>query len=269
MTDSARRIADDTALSSLAAAIEDLDLVRSSHQPEDVALTTICTRVVSAISDADAAGITVFRRGKPETVASTGPFVLTVDHAQYRHGEGPCIESSLTRELVRADLADAERRWPDFAADVADVDITSFLSAPITAGDTYVGALNLYSHSGHRFDSEDETAMRIYINAAQSVLTGVEQYGHANRQAQDYAAALESRAAIEQVKGALMLGLNVSADKAFDLLLWRSQQTNIKVRALCEQLISDIAALGDAPESLAGELGKLLMTVHDRVGSNG
>ena len=36
----------------------------------------------------------------------------------------------------------------------------------------------------------------------------------------------QSRAVIEQAKGALMLVYGISADRAFDVLVWRSQQTN-------------------------------------------
>ena len=38
----------------------------------------------------------------------------------------------------------------------------------------------------------------------------------------------ESRSAIEQVKGMLMVVYRISADTAFELLRWRSQETNVK-----------------------------------------
>ncbi len=37
----------------------------------------------------------------------------------------------------------------------------------------------------------------------------------------------ENRATIEQAKGMLMLIYNIPADRAFDILRWRSQHTNI------------------------------------------
>jgi hypothetical protein len=46
-----------------------------------------------------------------------------------------------------------------------------------------------------------------------------------------------NRAAIEQAKGMVMLTYNIPADRAFDVLKWRSQQTNTKIRALCELIV--------------------------------
>ena len=50
----------------------------------------------------------------------------------------------------------------------------------------------------------------------------------------------EARAAIEQAKGALMLVYRISADLAFEILLWRSQQTNTKLRALAAQVVAEL-----------------------------
>src|SRR4029078_8871207 len=52
-----------------------------------------------------------------------------------------------------------------------------------------------------------------------------------------------NRAVIEQVKGILMMVYRVDANDAFDLLKWRSQEANIKLRLLAEQLLSDFQAL--------------------------
>ena len=54
------------------------------------------------------------------------------------------------------------------------------------------------------------------------------------------------RAVIEQVKGILMVVYSIDADAAFDLLKWRSQETNVKLRTLAEQLLADFR---DHPQS--------------------
>ncbi|CAJ1587016.1 PAS and ANTAR domain-containing protein [[Mycobacterium] wendilense] len=60
-----------------------------------------------------------------------------------------------------------------------------------------------------------------------------------------------NRAVIEQAKGMLMLIYDIPADRAFDILRWRSQHTNVKLRSLCEQLIDTLA-----DESVVGEAGR-------------
>ncbi|QZH64966.1 PAS and ANTAR domain-containing protein [Mycolicibacterium farcinogenes] len=75
----------------------------------------------------------------------------------------------------------------------------------------------------------------------------------------------EARGAIEQAKGMLMLIYRISADAAFDLLKWRSQETNTKLRVLAEQLARDFLSL-DYAETLPNRaiLDRLLLTAHLR-----
>lgn len=53
----------------------------------------------------------------------------------------------------------------------------------------------------------------------------------------------ELRAVIEQAKGMLMLIHGIDADRAFELLKWRSQDTNTKLRPLAEQLVDEFRQL--------------------------
>jgi AmiR/NasT family two-component response regulator len=59
----------------------------------------------------------------------------------------------------------------------------------------------------------------------------------------------ERRAVIDQAIGMLILLYGVDNVTAFDMLRVRSQNTNINLRALAEQLVFDIASLsnGEAP----------------------
>ena len=76
----------------------------------------------------------------------------------------------------------------------------------------------------------------------------------------------ESRSAIEQVKGMLMVVYRISADSAFELLRWRSQETNVKLRVLAEQIAADFLALEyDEALPARGVYDHLLLTAHTRV----
>jgi hypothetical protein len=74
-----------------------------------------------------------------------------------------------------------------------------------------------------------------------------------------------ARAAIEQAKGALMLVYRISADQAFDLLMWRSQETNTKLRAVAAQVVAELNTLRFPPDDLRRQFDHLLLTVHTRI----
>jgi hypothetical protein len=79
----------------------------------------------------------------------------------------------------------------------------------------------------------------------------------------------ENRAAIEQAKGMLMMAYGIDAHTAFELLRWRSQQTNVKLRMLAEQLAADFTALGGGENlGVRSAYDNLLMTAHERVRSD-
>jgi hypothetical protein len=77
----------------------------------------------------------------------------------------------------------------------------------------------------------------------------------------------EARAAIEQAKGALMLVYGVDADQAFELLQWRSQHANVKLRLLATQIVAELATLDFDPQALRSQFDHVLLTVHQRVPS--
>lgn len=75
----------------------------------------------------------------------------------------------------------------------------------------------------------------------------------------------EHRAVIEQAKGVLMMTYGISAERAFDILVWRSQETNTKLRRLASQLIDDFTAELQVPAGIRERADNLLLTAHQRV----
>lgn len=79
---------------------------------------------------------------------------------------------------------------------------------------------------------------------------------------------VEARAVIEQAKGILMHAYRISAEQAFQLLVWRSQETNTKLRSLAVQLVADLALLPPLGPDAGNTFDPMLLTVHQRVPSS-
>ena len=59
----------------------------------------------------------------------------------------------------------------------------------------------------------------------------------------------ENRAVIEQAKGVLMAAYGIEPNRAFEILVWRSQETNVRLRELASRFIAAISASHLSPES--------------------
>jgi transcriptional regulator with GAF, ATPase, and Fis domain len=252
-------------LTTVADATESLTAAIAAFSDVDTTLGQLCRDLVGAVPGADAAGVTVIRRGRPRTTSFTDDVVLDVDAAQYATGQGPCLEATTTRMMVRADSTVAAEMFPAFWSSNVGTGMHSFLSAPVAVDDDHHGALNLYSRDDHGFSSLDEAALRIYVTVTGNVLAAAQQVIDAQNVVQGFTKAMESRAAIEQCKGILMAVLDITDAKAIDLIKWRSQETNVPVRRLCEQILRDVAATPFGDEASRAALGSILMTAHTRV----
>ncbi|WP_445169473.1 PAS and ANTAR domain-containing protein [Mycolicibacterium sp. Dal123E01] len=76
----------------------------------------------------------------------------------------------------------------------------------------------------------------------------------------------ENRATIEQAKGMLMVVYGIESEAAFDLLRWRSQEANLKLRLLADRVVEDFVGLAQseaAPSRSAFD--NLLLTADRRI----
>ena len=79
----------------------------------------------------------------------------------------------------------------------------------------------------------------------------------------------EHRAVIEQAKGMLMLVYGLDAVAAFDLLKWRSQESNIKLRQLAGQIVEDFRVVGDKAIGSRSAFDHMLLTADQRAVGDG
>lgn len=73
------------------------------------------------------------------------------------------------------------------------------------------------------------------------------------------------RTAIEQAKGMLMVTYQISAEHAFEILSWRSQETNVKLRDLAEQVVADFGRELGVDSGRRERADHVLMTIHKRI----
>lgn len=79
----------------------------------------------------------------------------------------------------------------------------------------------------------------------------------------------QHRAVIEQAKGMLMLVYGLDAVAAFDLLKWRSQETNVKLRRLAQQIVDDFCAVRDKAIGSRSAFDHILLTADARAIGDG
>jgi hypothetical protein len=76
----------------------------------------------------------------------------------------------------------------------------------------------------------------------------------------------EYRSAIEQTKGMLMLVYGINEAAAFELLRWRSQHNNVKLRVLAVQIAADFLALSKTKgHPLKSDYDNVLLNAHQRI----
>lgn len=90
---------------------------------------------------------------------------------------------------------------------------------------------------------------------------------HQQKQLSDAIAEIaENRATIEQAKGMLMVVYGIESEAAFDLLRWRSQEANIKLRLLAERVVTDFVTLSQSePSPARSAFDNLLLTADRRI----
>jgi hypothetical protein len=70
----------------------------------------------------------------------------------------------------------------------------------------------------------------------------------------------EDRAVIEQAKGVLMAAYGIEPNRAFEILVWRSQETNVRLRELAARFMAAVSASHLSPES-RGQIDHTLLTL--------
>jgi GAF domain-containing protein len=224
-------------MSDLTALHQELARVVVAGRELSEVLTEVTGIARRAMPGSQATSITLIRGEKAFTVAFDGQMAMDADELQYQRGYGPCMDAGRAGEVLRVQDMRTEERWPDYARHAAAMGVRSSLSIPLPFQGVSIGAVNNYSGEPDSFGEQDlvlgeEVAgwVAFAVGNADLAARAVEDLAHMRT-------AMVSRAVIEQAKGILMERHKVTADQAFTALTRASQNSNIKLRDVADQLV--------------------------------
>jgi hypothetical protein len=209
----------------------------------DATLANITGAAVEVLPDVQLASITVRHAdGRLETYAPSDELLRELDAAQYELHEGPCYEAATDSVHVTAPNLAADPRFPRYAPVAADAGIRAQAGLRLFDARGAEGALNLYSRR---------------VGAFADLGTLGDLFAHQSAMALEYARhvdnleqAIQSRQLIGQAVGVVMERYQLDEARAFAVLTRLSQERNVKLRLIAEELMAERDAAG--PDAGAG-----------------
>jgi GAF domain-containing protein len=165
-----------------------------------------------------------------ETGAASHEVVRQGDAAQREVGEGPCLQAMRDGSTYLVHDTATDLRWPRWGQLAETLGLRSVIAVRLFDQDDTLGALNLYASTPAAFTAEDVTVAEIYAAHAAVALGRIRREMHLNL-------AIESRHLVGMAQGILMERFALDADGAFSVLRRYSQECNMKLRVVAQQLL--------------------------------
>ncbi len=225
-----------------ASAYASLSKLVYADRPLADTLERVSVLATQALSETPEVSLTLIEGERAWTAATSGPVALQLDQRQYDTGSGPCLDAALYGETIKVTMDGTEQPYPALRQAAQDQGVTHTMSIGLATGDQVLGAMNLYNSTGRPFSDDSDRIARTFAVCVGIVLANVERYRLAAARATQLEVALQSRAPIEQAKGILMAQYRCTNEEAFKILVRRSQQQNVKLRVLAQDLVRQAAA---------------------------
>jgi GAF domain-containing protein len=197
------------------------------------AVTHVAVELIPGAESADI--LTISGKNKFESHASTSQLPIELDRVQERLGEGPCVDAAIDAVMTRSDDLESETRWPRFTEEALAAGVRSMLSFQLYTKTETAGALNLFASEPNAFDSESVAiGEALAAHAAIAII--------AERVELQLHSAIATRDIIGQAKGMLMERFHIPAERAFEMLIKLSQDSNIPLATVATRIVEDSTA---------------------------
>ena len=182
--------------------------------------------------------VTLIEGNRARTAAFTGALAIQLDERQYDYGCGPCLHAAVSGETIRLIMDDPDILYADFRAVAQRQGVSHTMSVGLPVATRTVGALNIYSSTGRPFTDQSDRIAATFAGFAAILLANVGLYHDAVDLAAQLKTAMRTRSVIEQAKGIIIAENHCSSDDAFKILARLSQNKNVKLNVLAQNLVN-------------------------------
>jgi hypothetical protein len=225
LLDAARRMAD---------GLDPSDLDRTLQQ--------ITAAAVEVLPNVQYSSITVRHAdGRLVTSAPTDDLLLRIDAVQYELHEGPCYEAATNTSHVISSNLGADERFPRYGPAAVEHGVRAQVGVRLFDTSSSQGALNLYSTRVGAFD-DITTLSALFAHQAGVAIAYAQHVDNLEQ-------AVRTRTTIGQAVGIVMERYRLDDERAFAFLARLSQQRNVKLRVVAEELIAEVGQRGSVPEA--------------------
>ena len=192
-------------------------------------------------------GVTMRRDSEVLTVASSDEFAMRMDEVQYGRGQGPCLQALHNGKRVEITDQVADARWAEYRIHALASGVRSSVSLPIAAGDTTVGALNVYARTPNAFAESDIRLLAAFTESVSAVVGLLSQNAKQATIEAQLREALLTHAVVDQALGIVMAQRQITSTDAFAVLREASQNSNRKLSAVATELIQAVTGHPPTP----------------------
>lgn len=220
------------------------DLVLGSSHVEDFLhkLAVLAASELSSPGQEVFCGITLIRRKKAATIASSDDHARAIDEIQYGLNDGPCLAAIRESRTFHVPDVRQDKRWPQYAEAALKEGIISVLGVPfLTEGDAKAG-LNLYSTRAHGFSGDSlqrAEGLALQANTALRLALRIAELTDARN---DLSAAMKSRTTIDLAVGVIMAQNRCNQETAMSILKNASSTRNIKLRDVAASIVASVCS---------------------------
>ena len=204
--------------------VADFDVVELMQHLVDEAVTLFGASQAGLLLGDQRSGIRV--------VATTSENMQVLELFQVQSDEGPCLDCLRTGAPVLVpDLAEAQDRWPKFAAQAESQGFRSVHALPLRLRSEVIGAMGLFHSEAGALDSGDLRAAQALADIATIGILQQRTIIRGEVLAEQLQTALNSRVVIEQAKGVLAATGGIDVETAYRRLRAYCRPRNLGLTA--------------------------------------
>ncbi len=212
--------------------VDDFDVIDFLHHLADHAVD---------VSGASSAGLMLADQKDDSLhfMAASSESARFLELFQLQHSEGPCLDCFRSREpVITSDLGQETRRWPDFAPRAVEAGVRSVHAFPMRLRDRVIGALNVFGAEPLPLSSTDIKVVQAMADVATIAILQERAIASAETLTEQLQGALNSRIVIEQAKGVVSRGHDVSVDEAFEALRTHARKHHLRLVDLAHDVVT-------------------------------